>query len=523
MRVLAPEKHPLGVATLFMLALIVSGTVMRVTNLGQKHYWSDEALTNVSAAGIAMGDIDWSSLAKRELSPGELTAQLQTPRAGLNLAAVAAAHQRNQINKPPLYFLLAHVWMWLFGAAPAQMRALSALFSILSLPVAYLLAREMGWRDHAPLLLAAMFAVSPFQIIYAQEARPYSLLVFETLLAGLLLLLALQRARLLWWLFYAMTMIAGLFTHFLFMIVLGAHIGYVLIASLLEKQQRFSLVSAPTARFIAVVALALVAVSPWLTLMTHERNLHTDWLYQSQSLQVTITQRARVFSFPLVDLNPLPMALEILLSVLALSLSAYSLVYLVRRIGRDNNVFLLTLFAANTVPLLFLDLADGGYRTGVARYMIFALIALQMMVAYTLAEQTATASGTRRRVWGGITAALLLLGLVSSIWYVVSPAGTGKGNDENQLAVLALLNTAEHPLVLLNDFDNASTFGDVLGLSHNLDPNVRFYIIDTLDTVPPGRAPLYFYEPSAATRAQFAASRPFAATEVVPGLLWQLK
>ncbi len=513
--------RPLDGRTAVLFSCIFIGLLLRFANLDQKHYWHDEALTSFYAAGNAAAQLDWTDFRGRDLSPEELVARLQSPRSDRNFHDVIAAQASEVVSHPPLYSLLNHFWMRAFGTAPAIMRLLPALLSALALPVSYWLARELGWRGRAPLLAVALIAVSPFQIAYAQEARQYSLLVLCTLAASAALLRCLRRDHWSWWILYTITLLIGFYTHLLFVAVAAAHSAFVLLSLCLSVRRPFLRFDWRLIKQLAAVSVSALAFWPWVRIAFAPDAGGDGWAAIGLPLPRMIIGLGRLYSAPIVDLYPLPAPLELLGAALALLLFIYSLLYTLRCAGKDSNLLLLLLFAVSVALPLGLDLLSGGQRSTVSRFLTVALVAAQMIVAYTLAAQTAVSS--RRAVWTAVTAVVLLTGLLSSTLWVLSPAGSGKGNDESQIDVLARLNSAEQPLVLLNGLDISPTFGDVLGLSHNLDPDVRFYIIDSLTEVPPNRAPLYFYEPSAATLAQFTTARPFVATEVVPGLLWQLQ
>ena len=82
---------------------------------------------------------------------------------------------------PPLYYLLLHFWMAL-GDDEATVRALSALFGTLTVPVMYLVGRRLADK-RVGLLAALILAVSPFHVRFAQEARMYTLLALNASLA----------------------------------------------------------------------------------------------------------------------------------------------------------------------------------------------------------------------------------------------------------------------------------------------------------------------------------------------------
>src|SRR3954453_23926923 len=86
-----------------------------------------------------------------------------------------------QDGSPPLYDLLLHGWMALVGRSEAATHALSLLFALLAIPVAFWAGRSLfgvraGW------VAAVLTALNPFLGQYAQETRMYSLLVLLALI-----------------------------------------------------------------------------------------------------------------------------------------------------------------------------------------------------------------------------------------------------------------------------------------------------------------------------------------------------
>src|SRR5260221_273001 len=94
-------------------------------------------------------------------------------------------------SNPPLYYVLAWGWAKAFGTGEIGMRSLSALFGAATVPVAYLIGRELASK-RAGLITAAIVAVNPMLIWYSQEARSYAVLVFFGALALLFFVRALN-------------------------------------------------------------------------------------------------------------------------------------------------------------------------------------------------------------------------------------------------------------------------------------------------------------------------------------------
>ena len=85
-------------------------------------------------------------------------------------------------GSPPLYYSLLHVWMAVFGRGEEATHALSLLFAVLAVPVAWWAARGL-FGETAGLAAALLAATNPFLTHYAQETRMYALVVLLGLLA----------------------------------------------------------------------------------------------------------------------------------------------------------------------------------------------------------------------------------------------------------------------------------------------------------------------------------------------------
>jgi hypothetical protein len=87
---------------------------------------------------------------------------------------------------PPLYYVLLHYWMELFGEGDLAVRALSGIFGVAALPLAWVAGRRLAGVSGGRWALVVV-ALSPYAVRYSTETRMYSL-VMLLVLAGYLLL-----------------------------------------------------------------------------------------------------------------------------------------------------------------------------------------------------------------------------------------------------------------------------------------------------------------------------------------------
>lgn len=88
-------------------------------------------------------------------------------------AGIAQVWAAPPLVEPPLYYWLLHGWLAM-GRSDASVRALSALLGTVALALAWQVYRRVLPRPVAVAALA-LAACAPFQILYAQQARPYML------------------------------------------------------------------------------------------------------------------------------------------------------------------------------------------------------------------------------------------------------------------------------------------------------------------------------------------------------------
>ena len=126
-----------------------------------------------------------------------------------------------QDGAPPLYYVLLHLWISVFGSSASAVRSLSGLCSVATIAVAAVVFRRL-WGNRVALLATALLVAAPFAIYYATEARMYALVMLEvTLLLGLVDL-SLRRPRPLVLLGLVVVVAALLYTHYWSIYLLAA-------------------------------------------------------------------------------------------------------------------------------------------------------------------------------------------------------------------------------------------------------------------------------------------------------------
>ncbi len=176
-------------------------------------------------------------------------------------------------GSPPLYYLVLHLWMVVFGSSAAALRSLSLVLATAAVPVAWWAARSLfgvraGW------IAAVLVASSSYLTLASREARMYPLVVLLGLVAvsSFLQVFVLRRRRLL--ALVVVSLAALLYTHHWGLFVALALAVALPVCALAEEGERRPLL------IDAGIAGAGVAVlyAPWVpTLLAQVRETGAPW------------------------------------------------------------------------------------------------------------------------------------------------------------------------------------------------------------------------------------------------------
>jgi mannosyltransferase len=174
-------------------------------------------------------------------------------------------------GSPPLYYMMLHGWMGLFGSGDGAVRAFSGVLSFAALPPMWFAGRRAGNRRTA-WAAVILLACSPFAIRYATEARMYSLVMLEVVLGYLALGRALERPDLKR--LAAVALVTGLLllSHYWTVYLL------VLVILLLGRAALRSPDPVPPRRALAAMVAGSLLFLPWLpSFLFQLRHTGTPW------------------------------------------------------------------------------------------------------------------------------------------------------------------------------------------------------------------------------------------------------
>lgn len=308
---------------------------------------------------------------------------------------------------PPLYYALLHVWLQIFGDGVWTARALSMSLSIAALPPMWLLVRRLRGDTLTAAIAVSLLAVNPWAIRYAGEARMYSLVVFEVLLACLALLRLRRRPEIPAAVGLALISAALLYTHYWGIFLLATLVGMLALAAWRRPAER-----AFAGHALAALFTAGVAYLPWVpTMLYQSERTGAPWA-PSPNLGSLATLPTQWFGGdgPVGSTAGLVVVVLLALAVFSRRQADGRLLLAVRPAGVTAVVGALML-GTLLVGLIASMLGDGGI---VVRYTAVVVPCLIVLLAF----------GVRKLPAGpctGAVASLLVLGIFGGVTAATTP------------------------------------------------------------------------------------------------------
>lgn len=369
------DVPPGGSAAYIWLVLLIAA-IARFWHLGKRSVWTDEGTAWTMASAPVM---DLLRMCAREDA------------------------------SPPLFYLLTSIPL-AFGHTEFNLRLVSALAAFGIVWLTYRVARLFAGR-HEAALAAAVVALSPFQVMYAQEARTYMLVAFFMLLATFFFIrvVLLNHTEKGLWAGYIAATAAGLYTQNIALLALGVQFLFVVLTP--EGRAR-------GLRWFGAAAAAIAIYTPWV-LVTFQQTGHlgaSHWYITSPDARSSFHVLRAVFLSPISLVTapagaPLP-GLEAwmprwfawgLLAAIPMAPLALSLRYVAE--NSDRGRVLRVMLATIIVPLVAVFLVSMARPLWLPRYFVFLTPFVAVLTARGIG---AMQPALLRWVW--ITATVILLG-----------------------------------------------------------------------------------------------------------------
>ncbi|MEH2259009.1 glycosyltransferase family 39 protein [Nostoc sp.] len=255
----------------------------------------------------------------------------------------------------PLYILITRFWVECFGNSIAAIRSFLAFISLFTFPCLYWLCQKLFESSLVEWIAIGLVAISPIHIVYAQEARSYSLKIVAILISSVGLLRAMRLQTNISWYIYIAILSIGFYSHLFFTFVAFAQGIYVVVI----EGFRLSKISI---YYVLSLLAGFITFVPWIwIIITNPQPEAVTWANTKQTLLMSDVKWAGIFSRAFLDLDISPNKLGKLKFVLIpfiliiLALISYSIYFGCRKTSKKVWLFVLTLIGSLGLPLLITD------------------------------------------------------------------------------------------------------------------------------------------------------------------------
>lgn len=372
-----------------LAAIFVLGLTLRLINIGAEPYWGDEILSlDIST--------HFQSLAEMVRYVGEVEFH------------------------PPLYYVIIRSWTSWFGISELATRFPSLLFGMGIMGVTYTLGRRL-FGVTAALVATLAVAISPMQIEFSQEARPYAMVCFFGALSALFVWEYLRRRRKVYLILYAVASLLGLYLSYSYFFIIFATAGWWAMESAFAgKGKRWKIAQS----WLVAHALVFLGYFPWIDRLLAKIFLSKFSFYGLE--HASISGRPIGFFGEIIDrliwttktsgVLKIQLFAQLLFGLIFFALITIAVSYLLAR-GRDKyeaslRAFMFTVWLAIVPLVLFLfSPISVPYAPLYIRHVIFITIPLALLLGFV------TSSVNRKH--GVVLVSVLAISLIPYVTEIV--------------------------------------------------------------------------------------------------------
>ncbi|MBD3245048.1 MAG: phospholipid carrier-dependent glycosyltransferase [Candidatus Moranbacteria bacterium] len=349
----------------YIFFIVLLGSVLRLTNLGVRDFWYDEAFT-----GIA----------------------IKEPFAQMFKIIINDVH-------PPLYYALLKPFASLFDYNVFSIRLFSAIFGILSIIGVYFLVKQL-LNKKAALFGSFLIAISPFMIQYSKEGRMYTMFAFLVILAFYFLVLAEKNKKIIYSFLFGIFVGLSCLTHYAGLLFLPIYyLFWIFYTKDFRKLsldfKKIVLFLKPNKRLFIGIISAFLVFLPWSrTFFNHffqqTQSNSLDWIEPPVFYDIFYNIQMFLFGTPLGEMSsgmPSPNEFYFFdnrsVFVFLIIFLAFSTVYLIKNNFKKTVILLIP--SLGFLLLVFLLSFFGKYFM-VARYLLPGAFFIFVFLGYLLSK-----------------------------------------------------------------------------------------------------------------------------------------
>lgn len=209
---------------ILLLGILFIGLFLRVYDLGNESIWLDEGYS--------------------------------IRYANLNLPQIISLQDN---GLPPLYYIILHWWIHLFGDSEFSIRFPSVIFGFFAILMIYKIGSQIFDKD-VGVLSSLLLGLSIFHIHYSQEARTYSLSVLLTLLSMYFFMKLLKKRSHIALIGYILFSILLMYSHVFGLFIIISQNIYLFTLFLLSKEDyKLNL-----KKWILIQTVLIALFAPWI-------------------------------------------------------------------------------------------------------------------------------------------------------------------------------------------------------------------------------------------------------------------
>ncbi|MCC5661876.1 glycosyltransferase family 39 protein [Nostoc sp. XA010] len=514
------KSYPLK---LIVIILLVLGIFLRFVNIDKKIYWHDEAFTSFRIAGYTVKEIKENIYINQEITVADIQ-KFQHINSQRTWIDALSSQAKEDGQHPPLYYLLLRFWEQVFGSSPAAIRTLTAILSLLLFPAVYWLSIELFNSSTIGWAAIALVAISPFHLLYAQNAKQYSLWSVIVVLSSAAILRAIKLERnhnKINWLIYGITLVIGLYTYPLTALVALSHGIYLIIIKGWRLTK--SLIA-----YLVTFSIAFISFTPWLYVMSLNNFKGIDWLATKTTTISLFTTILGNISRVFIDFNLDSQTSPLLVFPLVLSilfLVAYSIYFICFHTPKHTWLFIIIIISVNILCFLLPDLLFGGRRSTVARYLIPSYLFMQLSVVYLFAKQIFSNNSFSRKFWQATLAIFTLATIMSCYQISNAESWWTQIPSNNHPQIIKIINQSKNSL-LISDDSAPYNFGNLLSLSYRLHPDIKLLLVPEkeIPNISHDYDNVFLLHPAKDLRAKLEKTTNHKVKLInKPGMLWRLE